>query len=300
MSVDTMQRLDDEVVDLRYVLARLIAFWRWIAVSALVFMLGAAAVAFLMRPVYRASTVMIASDVGNEGMGGAISSALGSIGGLASLAGLGLGGNAARAEEALAVLKSRQFTEAFIRERNLMPVLFPDDWDVQAKRWRGSEDDWPTYGKAYKKFDERIRTVEQDKKTGLITLHVDWRDRAQAAQWANELVERLNLEMRSRAIAKSSAAVGYLEKELESTIVVATREAINRLIEAQVKERMLANVTQEYSFRVVDKAMAPDKDDPLRPQKVLLLAGGLFAGLCVGFAAVLMFAPAGAPRRDGA
>src|SRR6185436_1603620 len=142
--------------------------------------------------------------------------------------------------------------------------------------------------KGFKYFDRKVRSVSSDKKTGLITLQVDWRDRDQAAEWANDLVRRLNAEMRSRAISKADAAVGYLEKESNTTSTVVTREAIGRLIEAQVKQRMLANVTLEYSFRVVDRALPADKDDPERPKKVVLIVAGVIIGLVLGVLAALI------------
>ena len=99
--------------------------------------------------------------------------------------------------------------------------------------------------------------------------------------------------MRERAIAKAEASIGFLQKELVNTSDVGTRDAVNRLIEAQVKQRMLASVTREYAFRVVDQAMAPDEKDPIRPVKVILVLLGFVLGVAVGCIAALAFA---APR----
>jgi uncharacterized protein involved in exopolysaccharide biosynthesis len=273
-------------IDLRQTLGRLWHRRRWIAASSVVGMVVLGVIGFLMTPVYRATTVMIAASSERQGFSSAIAGAVGSLG-LASLAGLNVGTNTAETEEALAVLKSRQFTETFIRERQLMPKFFESQWDAQKGTWRsGSEP--PTYGKAYKYFDGSIRTVLQDKKTGLVTLQIDWKNRMEAAEWANDLVQRLNLEMRSRAASKADALLGYLEKEVATTSVVATREAINRLIEAQVKQRMLANVTQEFAFRVVDVALPPDKNERLRPHKFLMMLGGIAVGAVLAILGVLL------------
>ena len=40
--------------------------------------------------------------------------------------------------------------------------------------------------------------------------------------------------------------MGYLQKELAATVDVTTREAISRLMENQIKQEMLAHVTEEY------------------------------------------------------
>src|SRR5262249_46340657 len=163
-----------------------------------------------------------------------------SLGGLASLAGFAVGGGNTQTEESLAVLRSQEFTEAFIESLHLMPKLFPKRWDERTGTWKtGPGVEPPTLAQAFKYFDGRIRTISQDKKTGLVTVQIRWKNRQEATAWANALVERLNEEMRSRAITKTEASLGFLEKELNATAVVSTREAINRLIEAQIKQRML-------------------------------------------------------------
>ncbi len=283
------EQFDDQAVDLGDVLARLWAARSWIIVSVVACAAVFVTAAFLMQRVYRASTVLTPANIAREGAGAGLSSALGQLGGLAALAGVNLGGNGADTEEALAVLQSRQFTESFIQERNLMPELFARRWDAKAGRWKDPPGRQPTLAKAFKLFDNRIRSIVRDKKTGLVTLQIDWQDREEAADWANDLVGRLNAEMRGRAVRKSVASVGYLEKELDTTTVVPTREAINRLIESQIKERMFANVNLDYAFRVVDRAMAPDADDPVKPQKILMLVEGALLGLGIGIALVLLF-----------
>jgi uncharacterized protein involved in exopolysaccharide biosynthesis len=219
---------------------------------------------------------------------GTLGSTLGQLSGLAALAGINIGPGQSQTEESLAVLRSRELTERFIRDKELMPDLFPRRWNQKLKTWKGPEDDWPTPAEAYEYFDEKIRTISQDKKTGLITMDIEWKDPDEAAQWANELVARLNAEMRARAVGSTSAAVGYLEKELAATSTVDTREAISRLMEAQINQRMFANVTEEYALRVVDRAMPPDPKDVVRPKKLALLALGLVLGLVCGSFVVLV------------
>jgi uncharacterized protein involved in exopolysaccharide biosynthesis len=277
-------RYDDDI-DLSLVIMRLWAARRWIIACVIVSTAAFAAYAFLSTRIYSAATVFISASADRSGLGDSLSG----LGGLASLAGINLsalGGGAAETQEALAVLKSRQFTEVFIRERDLMPEFFPNAWDETTKSWKPGKLP-PTLAKAYKYFNTKVRHIVEDKKTGLIELRINWKDRNEAAAWANELVDRLNQEMRRRAMVSADASVGYLEKELQATDQVATREAINRLIETQVKQRMLANVTQEYAFRVVDKALPADANDPVKPRKLLLLVAGPLVGGVFGVAAVL-------------
>jgi uncharacterized protein involved in exopolysaccharide biosynthesis len=196
-----------------------------------------------------------------------------------------LGGSDYATEEAIAVLKSQQFTQEFIESNNLLPDLFPKSWDAATGRWKPGKT-VPTPGKAFRAFD-RIRKIEHDSKTGLITLQVEWKDPVKAADWANRLTERLNAEMRSRALSQAEASLGYLQKEAASTVDVTTREAISRLMESEIKNEMLAHVTKDYSLKVIDQAIPADIDDPVRPIKVLYVALGLICGAMVAVAVAL-------------
>jgi uncharacterized protein involved in exopolysaccharide biosynthesis len=282
--------VDDETIDLRAVVAYL---WRqrvWIITSVLLFTTIFVAIALLSKPVYRAATIVIPTSSERGNLSRTLSGPLSQIGGLASLAGINLGNSDSMTEEALAVLESRQFTERFIVDFDLMPILFESEWDQERGRWRSeAEDDQPTLARGAAYFANDIRVVTRDQQSGLITVQIDWYDREAAANWANELVARLNAEMRARAIEKTEASLEFLEKELEATSIVGTREAINRLIENQISERMLANVTHEFAFRVVDSALPPDKDDPVRPNKLLLFAAGPVLGFVLAVVMVLVW-----------
>jgi uncharacterized protein involved in exopolysaccharide biosynthesis len=286
-------------LDLRALYDRLMRRRWWIIACWVCFMAASLAAAFVITPVYRATVVLASASAERNTESSSLTSALGQLGSLASLAGINVGNNDAATEEALAVFRSRQLTERFISEKNLMPELFASKWDAKNGRWAVDEKHQPTPAKAYRYFDKNVRTIAKDKKTGLVTLQVEWRDRKEAAAWANELVQRLNAEMRDRAIAKADASLGYLEKELVRTPEVGMREAIYRLIEGQVRQRMLADVTEEYAFRVVDRAMAPDADDPAwPPRKAVLLAAGSFLGLMAGMVLAII-STAVPPRADG-
>jgi uncharacterized protein involved in exopolysaccharide biosynthesis len=51
---------------------------------------------------------------------------------------------------------------------------------------------------------------------------------------------------------------------------------------------MLAHVTQEYALRVINKAIAPDADNPVKPNKILFVALGLLFGALLGIAVALI------------
>jgi uncharacterized protein involved in exopolysaccharide biosynthesis len=279
--------MPDEDIDLRAVAGRLWAKRGWIAASMILFTIPFLAAAMLMTPIYRATTVL-ADARADSNNSTSLNSALNQLGGLAALARINVN-TATQVDEALAVMRSRDFTERFIADENMLPELFPDLWDEKAGAWRVPPEQVPTLTMGYKVFDSIRSTALPTGRGGLITLSIEWADREAAARWANAVVARLNSEMRARAIASTQSSQSFLEKELDATSTIDTRQAINRLMEAQINQRMLANVTQEYAFRTVDRAMPPDPDDIVRPNKVVLAALGPTAGLIFGVIAVLVF-----------
>jgi uncharacterized protein involved in exopolysaccharide biosynthesis len=233
---------------------------------------------FVARDWYRAEVLMkLADQKQNQGLLGGLSG--GGLGGLASLAGLDIGGENKSAEP-LAVLKSREFAEAFIKDLDLLPVFFYRKWDASAKRWKSSDiDKQPDIRDGIKYFERTVLTVKEDKKTGLITLSVDWTDPATAAAWADLLVERANDRMRQRAIADADGSLRYLKQELAAATVLALQQSIARVLEIDLQKLALANADKEYAFRVIDHAQVPKRKWVDHPHRVLIVLGAFFLGV---------------------
>lgn len=246
----------------------------------------AAAVAWFTTPVYRVDVLLAPVDVES---GGALSGVASQFGGLAALAGVDLRGNSSGKDEAVALLRSRALAGQLIEANDLLPVLFADEWDDSAKAWRTDDpDEVPTLWDAYQLFDDDIRFVNENPKAGLVTLAVEWKDPGLAKSWADQLVQRVNRETRERAIREAERSLSYLNQQLQKTEVVELRQAIFGLIENQTKQMMLANVREDYAFKVIDPAIVPDLDDPIRPRPLLLVALGATGGLLLGVLIALL------------
>lgn len=204
----------------------------------------------------------------------------GQLAGIASL--VGIGGGSDNVVEAVATLRSRQFAQAFIEDRQLLPVFFDDEWNAAEGRWiKGDPGDQPDVRDAVKYFQEDMLSVSEDRQTGLVTLAVEWTDPALAAEWANDLANRVNSVLRERAQQLSAANIKYLENELAQANVVELRETTSQLLAAEMKKMMFARGNQEFAFRIIDSATVPKR--PVWPRPVLLaLLGGVLGG-CLGF-----------------
>lgn len=241
--------------------------------------------AFLLPPVYRAEVLLApVSQDKSEGL----SAIANQYGDLAALAGINLGPGKDKTAEYIAALKSRSLSVSYIKEANLMPVLFASKWDAEKKQWK-SGDDAPTEWKAFKLWDEDIRSVNVERKSGLVTLAIEWKDPALAASWANSLVKKVNNRLRTEAVEDAEKSISYLEQQLARTTSVEIQQAIYRLIETQTKKKMIANTKEEYAFTIIDPAVRAEK--PRSPKKATITIVGALLGLFGVIAFVLVRNP---------
>ena len=263
--------------------------WRskWL-IAPLILVGGLSAlIAALTLPKKFEAVIIIAPVASTSGGGqlGGLSSLASQFGGIASLAGISVGGDSRKAES-LAVLQSEALTEGYIRSNNLLPVLYKRDWDSKKLQWKTENPKKiPTPWKANQYFKKNIRTVKTDTKTGLVMLTITWRDPILAAKWANDLVGITNDFLRSKAIAESERNIEFLRDEAVKTNIVEARQAIYSVLQTELNKVMLARGNAEYAFKILDPAAVPEK--PVSPIPDLWCAVGMLGGLFVGIFAAL-------------
>jgi uncharacterized protein involved in exopolysaccharide biosynthesis len=199
------------------------------------------------------------------------------FGGIASLAGVDLDVSG-RKEEAVAVLNSRSLAGEFIEEWNLKPVFFADRWDSASSDWSVAPEEIPSMWEAINYFEKKVRRVSIRNEDGLIAMSVTWFDPVVAAEWANGLIALVNRKMRDDAITEATQSVEYLNEELAKTSAIELKQGIYRLIESNLNTIMLANVRDEFAFRVVDRAIPPDPEDFSSPNRPLVVLVGAVLG----------------------
>ena len=260
----------DDEIDLLELLA---LFWRrkWFIVAVTTLCAaGGVAYALLAQQWWRAEIVLIQTD-SKQLPGG-----LAQLGGLASLAGINVG-SLGGSQNAVAVLKARDFARQFIEENDLVDVLMFD---------RLSEMPPIDVRDAVKFFDQEVRSIVEDKKSGVVTLSVTWIDPAIAADWANELVKRANQRLRAQALQESERNIKYLQGEIAATNVTAIQQAIGKVIESEMQKLLLARGSEEFAFKVIDKAVQPKKRT--KPRRTVVAVASTVMGGLLALALVLL------------
>ena len=263
MPQDAIQRIAENqltLVDLWRILWRRKGF---IILITTLFAIASVAYALTATEWYRAEVLLTPADKRTA------PSLTDALGGLANLAGITT--STTDTVEALAVLRSKEFSGDFIEANNLMPLIF----DADAKIGISAEP--PDLRDAVRFFEDNVRTVSEDRRSGIVTLSVEWKDPDLAAAWANEMVQRLNDQMRDEALKEAQRNIAYLEGELGQTSVHTLQQSIGRLLEGELQKLMLARGNDEFAFKIVDPAQAPKMRS--RPRRSLVaVVGTLFGG----------------------
>ncbi|MDW2092037.1 Wzz/FepE/Etk N-terminal domain-containing protein [Vibrio sp. 1865] len=296
------QPADDEI-DLRELFK---ALWKGkltIIATTFAFAVGSVLYALSLPNIYKADALLAPAESSG---GGGLSKMAGQLGGLAALAGVNLGASeSSQTDLAVQVMKSRQFIEAFIDKHDLLvPLMAAKDWDLannklildeelynpNSREWlrepNGLRGSTPTAQEAFEVFNKEVLSISQDKESGLYTVSVKYYSPYIAQQWVNWLIEDINKVMRERTIAETSQNLAYLNTQLQKTAVADMQSTFYKLIEEQTKSLMLAEVQEEFVFKVVDPAVVPElKDAPKRA--LICVLGTLFGGM-LGIAIVLI------------
>ena len=288
----------DDEIDLRELFSVLWAGKKVIVAITGLFAAAAVVYALSIANEYKASIVIAPA----QQEGGGLSGALGQLGGLASLAGVSLGGGGgSEAAVAQEIMQSWGFVEQFIVNNELEVEVFAaegwnktsnvltidsDLYDKDSNKWLIDEDGQlraPTSWELYEAFSKRL-SVSEDKKSGLTSVSIEYFSPIVAKNWVDLYVAAINEHMRQRKLSQVNSNIEYLQAQIEKTSIAEMREVFYQIIEEQVKSKMLAEASPEYAFITVSPSMVPEaKSKPKRALICILgtLLGGMLSVLYV-------------------
>ena len=289
----------DDEIDLRELFGVLWSGKIKIIVITAVFAVGSVFYALSVPNQYRATALLAPA----QSDGGGLSSALGQLGGLASLAGVSIGGGeSSESQIAQEIMKSWSFVETFISDNDLaVEVYAAEGWSKGSNELHINQDaydskigDWltkdsngniapPTSWQLFQAFSGML-SVTEDKKSGLVSVSIEYYSPQVAKEWLDMYISAINKHMQSRQVAKVSNNIDYLEAQIEKTPIAEMREVFYTIIEEQTKNKMVAEASPDYAFVAVSPSMVPEqKSQPKRGLICVLgtLLGGMLSVLLV-------------------
>lgn len=283
---------NSDEIDLRELFATVWA-GKWGVVSITMLFAAIAVVVVLLIPnQYKATAVLApASGPNADGLSSQLS-------GLASLAGVTLGNTSNdESQIAMEVMQSWAFIDRFIMENNLeVDVFAVDGWGRESNQlhindaiYNTTTKTWvrtppkgktvePTSWELFDKFSDML-SVSQDKKTGLVSISVEFYSPFIAKHWVDLLVDSINEHMRVRKLNASNKNIAYLQAQIDKTSVAEMKSVFYQLIENETKNKMLAEASPEYQFVTVSAAMVPEEKSKPKRMLIVVLAT-LLGGMC--------------------
>ena len=293
----------DDEIDLRELAS---AIWqgKWVIICiTAIFAVSSAFYALSIPDEYK-STVLLAPA--SSSSSSSISKLAGQYGGLASLAGINLGGGGAEDKSLISmeILKTWGFLEDFIENNKLQVELFAvEGWNrainklvINSELYNEDTKQWvrefdaaqgqtaePSSWELYKKIKDKIN-ITQDKTSGLSSLSVEYFSPILAKEWADNLVKAINAHSQKQDRAEATRSIAYLKNKINETNVSDMQTVFYQLIEEQTKTLMLAEVSEEYVFKTLSPAkVAEEKSKPKRALIIVLgfMLGGMLSVLIV-------------------
>ena len=206
--------------------------------------------------------------------------------------------------EIMNLMKANIVREKMISRYNLLPILFPKKWDKQRQTWKqglggtgfslnplswisalagaisGAVQEKPA---ALKKKQpgvpdtwdglrqlQTIINVTQNLKENTITITVDFRDPELAVYITNCLLTSLVDHITDEAKRVAKINKEYLENQLAVNSDPFIKQKIYGLIAAQIETVTMAEIKENFAFKVIDPPRVPDKK--IKPKQMVMLS----------------------------
>jgi uncharacterized protein involved in exopolysaccharide biosynthesis len=299
MQIEQPNMPASDEIDLRELFA---VIWSGkIIIAAVTFLFAVVAIFYTLSvPDIYASEVTLtpADDSGNN--------LTGQLGGIAALAGVSFGSQAVnKTEIIIEIMKSRDFIARFIRKerievtlmaahgwdkKNNKIIINPEVYDISKNVWMsgntGDNKSEPSIQEMTDSF-RNLMQINTDKLSGVVRVSFKHYSPYFAKSTLDNFIDVLNNEMRNRDLAEAEKSIKYLNEQLKKTDVSDFRLTIFSLIEEQTKKAMLANVRDDYAFKVIDPAVVPETKS--EPKRLVLVVSSMLIGFFLAIVFVLVF-----------
>ncbi|KZZ73105.1 hypothetical protein A3765_12740 [Oleiphilus sp. HI0130] len=294
---------DDEIDLLE--LWRALMRGKWIIVGfTAVFSVASVFYALSLPNMYKSTAILAPAEASSSGL----AKIAGQFGGLASIAGINLGGGGSnKTAEALEILQSWAFIEEFIQEQNIAPQVFAakgwnpetneliydtEIYNPQTQTWtreppKGKKAE-PSSWELYKRFKDFL-SVQDSNPSGFVTVSVEYFSPDISKAWVDFLVARTNARFKRQDEAEARTNIEFLKLQIDETSLASMQSVFYDLIEEQIKTLMLAKGTSEYVFKTVSESRVPEERSKPKRSLICIVAailGGMLGsifGLIWGF-----------------
>ena len=265
-----------------------------ISVTSLISIIGVLFSLFLPN-IYESKALLVPVNSSSS-----ISGTLRNYSGLAGLAGISLPSDANQSNSIQAISKINSLS---FFEDNIFPQIFLPNL-MAVKSWNsernlieyddniyvGSSKTWivtdsqsnkkqPSVQDGFEVFKKEHLMLNEDKKTGFVTLSIKHQSPYIAKQWVELIVKEINTFYRDKDKLESERAVGYLNKQIALTNLSEIKVVISELLQEETQKLALIEANQSYVFDYIDPPSVMEKK--IEPNRALICLLSFLVGFVI-------------------
>jgi LPS O-antigen subunit length determinant protein (WzzB/FepE family) len=283
---------DDDIIDLVELLKSLFKKKKIIIFTTLIFSIVSVFYSLSLQNIYKSEALLAPVNASS------ISQISSNFSGIASLAGINIpnqGNNPT--QEGIKILESYKFFEEILKTNDMKPNLLavsswneasnvieynPDIYNALNKEWLGRPSKsklitTPTNQEAFGKFDSIFDIKFSE---GFIYLSIEHESPFVARDWLLTVIKNINELVKNQEKQKALDSIIFLNNEFQITKLSETKQVLSQLIQKQIQTVMLAEVSDEYIFKVIDPPFAPE--ERFKPNRKIICIFGTFMGFMFG------------------
>lgn len=182
--------------------------------------------------------------------------------------------------EIMNLLKSKMIRGKMIERYNLMPILFPEDWEEGKQEWKAARSKWD----GLRELDSRIN-IQNNVKDNTILVSAQFHNPEITVKLINYLLTTMTEYMGNEARRAALTKRRFLEEQLRTTSDPMIRQKINNLISQQIETAMMSEISEDFAFKIIDPPLVPDKGLKSNRIKTITLSilTSFFAGIFLSF-----------------
>lgn len=218
------------------------------------------------------------------------------FGGLASMAGVSLGGSDVNV--IVETLESRDFIKSFIEKEDIAIALFAaksweretnklilDDkiYDEKSAAWVREVEPYqsvePSLEELFLKFQD-IFSYSKNKKTDLLTVSITFYSPEISKQWLDSLLIHLSEYLRDKDLVDAQQSIEFIESQYKEVDNTDLKVTLSQLLQEQYQQLTLAKVKKIFGFEVRDSAFLPE--EKAGPKRAFIVIAFTFIGGILG------------------
>jgi len=242
---------------------------KFIGIIVGIVVVATAIISLIMTPTFESKAVIIPS--------GGISKDTGAASFLATQFGIAQPASPI-SSEIVNLLRSNILKEKIIRRHNLLNILLGNEYkkddDENRLIWKGI------------RALNNMTKIEFKQKDNIVEITIGYKDPKIARDLVNYTLTELTDYMSSEAKRVAETNKKYLESQIEKTSDPFIKTKLYALIAQQLETAMMAEVKENFAFKVLDAPRVPDKRS--KPKRTLMVLIAFVVSIFIGiFAAFL-------------